>query len=151
MAEQSIAGPAGRVRASDGDRSARARIVILLLSVALALSIFLSLTSGASDASAVRVLRDWLTGGVPADTALAARHRLIVYDIRMPRVLLGVLIGAALAVSGAVMQGLFRNPLADPGLIGVSAGSSLGAVAIIVLGTTWLAPVTLALGTLALP
>ncbi|TIR73141.1 MAG: iron ABC transporter permease, partial [Mesorhizobium sp.] len=120
-----MAGPAGRVRASDGDRSARARIVILLLSVALALSIFLSLTSGASDASAVRVLRDWLTGGVPADTALAARHRLIVYDIRMPRVLLGVLIGAALAVSGAVMQGLFRNPLADPGLIGVSALGTL--------------------------
>ncbi|TIU98346.1 MAG: iron ABC transporter, partial [Mesorhizobium sp.] len=150
MAEQSIAGPARRVMAADGDRSARARIVILLLSVALALSIFLSLTSGASDASAVRVIRDWLTEGVPADT-LAARDRLIVYDIRMPRVLLGVLIGAALAVSGAVMQGLFRNPLADPGLIGVSAGSSLGAVAIIVLGTTWLAPVTLALGTLALP
>ncbi|RUZ58553.1 iron ABC transporter permease, partial [Mesorhizobium sp. M7A.F.Ca.US.003.02.2.1] len=50
-----------------------------------------------------------------------------------------------------VMQGLFRNPLADPGLIGVSAGSSLGAVAVIVLGATILAPVTVLLGTLALP
>ncbi|TPN88589.1 iron ABC transporter permease [Mesorhizobium sp. CU2] len=151
MAEQSIFGAAGGVMAAEGDRSIRARFVILLLCLALALSVFLSLTSGASDASAVLVLRDWFMGGAPADAALAARDQLIVYDIRMPRVLLGVLIGAALAVCGAVMQGLFRNPLADPGLIGVSAGSSLGAVAIIVLGATWLAPVTLALGTLALP
>ncbi|MEI9401266.1 iron ABC transporter permease [Mesorhizobium argentiipisi] len=151
MAEQSIAGTPGRAMAADGDRSARARFVIALLCLALVLSVFLSLTAGASDASAVRIIRDWFTGAAPSDGALAARDRLIVYDIRMPRVLLGVLIGAALAVCGAVMQGLFRNPLADPGLIGVSAGSSLGAVAIIVLGTTWLAPVTLALGTLALP
>ncbi|PBC12030.1 iron ABC transporter permease [Mesorhizobium sp. WSM3859] len=151
MFQQSIAGAAGRVVAAEGDRSARARAVIALLCLALTLSVFLSLTSGASDASAVRVIRDWVTGAVPADAALAARDQLIVYDIRMPRVLLGVLIGAALAVSGAVMQGLFRNPLADPGLIGISAGSSLGAVAVIVLGATWLAPVTLAFGTLALP
>jgi len=151
MAEQSVVAAAGSVMAADGNRSARARVVILLLCLALALSVFLSLTAGASDASAVRVIHDWFTGAVPADAALAARDQLIVYDIRMPRVLLGVLIGAALAVCGAVMQGLFRNPLADPGLIGVSAGSSLGAVAIIVLGTTWLAPVTLVLGQLALP
>lgn len=151
MAEQFIAGRVGRVMTVDGDRSARARLAILFLCLMLALSVFLSLTSGASNASVVRVIRDWFTGAAPADAALAARDQLIVYDIRMPRVLLGVLIGAALAVCGAVMQGLFRNPLADPGLIGVSAGSSLGAVAIIVLGTTWLAPVTLALGALALP
>ncbi len=150
MVDQSIAGAAGKLVA-EGDRSGRARLVILLLCLVLALSMFLSLTSGASDASAVGVIRDWLTGAVPTDAALGARDRLIVYDIRMPRVLLGVLIGAALAVSGAVMQGLFRNPLADPGLIGVSAGSSLGAVAVIVLGTSWLAPFTLALGSLALP
>ncbi|ESW63509.1 hypothetical protein X773_33585, partial [Mesorhizobium sp. LSJC285A00] len=136
MVDQSITGAAGKV--AEGDRSGRARLVIVLLCVALALSMFLSLRSGASDASAVAVIRDWLTGTMPDDAALGARDRLIVYDIRMPRVLLGVLIGAALAVSGAVMQGLFRNPLADPGLIGVSAGSSLGAVAVIVLGTTWL-------------
>ncbi|TIW21724.1 MAG: iron ABC transporter permease, partial [Mesorhizobium sp.] len=151
MADQSVVGAAGRMATVDGDRSARARLVILLLCLALALSVLLSLTSGASDASTVGVVRDWLTGAVPGDAALSARDRLIIYDIRLPRVLLGVLTGAALAVSGAVMQGLFRNPLADPGLIGVSAGSSLGAVAVIVLGSTWLAPFTLALGTLALP
>lgn len=152
MVDQLIAGPAkGMATASEGDRSGRARIVILLLCLGLGLAVLISLTSGASDASAVSVIRDWLFGTVPGDAALSARDRLIVYDIRLPRVILGMLVGAALAVSGAVMQGLFRNPLADPGLIGVSAGASLGAVSIIVLGGTVLAPITLALGTLALP
>ena len=59
---------------------------------------------------------------------------LIFWDIRVPRVLLGILIGASLAVAGALMQGLFRNPLADPGLLGVSSGAALGAVFVIVLG-----------------
>ena len=54
---------------------------------------------------------------------LPSRDRVIIYDIRMPRMIMGVLVGAALAVAGAVMQGLFRNPLADPGLIGVGAGA----------------------------
>ncbi|AOZ69144.1 iron ABC transporter [Rhodobacter xanthinilyticus] len=58
----------------------------------------------------------------------------ILYDIRLPRLLLGALVGAGLAVSGALMQGLFRNPLADPGLVGVGAGAGLGAVIAIVLG-----------------
>ncbi|TIT61369.1 MAG: iron ABC transporter permease, partial [Mesorhizobium sp.] len=151
MADQSIAGPVKAMGASEGDRSGRARAVILMLCLGLAGAVLLSLTSGASDASAVNVIRDWLFGTIPGDAALNARDSLIVHDIRLPRVILGMLVGAALAVCGAVMQGLFRNPLADPGLIGVSAGSSLGAVAIIVLGGTMLAPVTALLGTLALP
>ncbi|MER9656063.1 iron ABC transporter permease [Mesorhizobium sp. M0152] len=151
MIGQSIAASADRTVAGDGDRSGRARLVIALAVVMLAAAVFLSLTSGASDASAVNVVRAWLSGAAPGDAAVNARDHLIVYDIRLPRVILGMLIGAALAVSGAVMQGLFRNPLADPGLIGVSAGASLGAVAVIVLGGTMLAPVTALLGTLALP
>jgi iron complex transport system permease protein len=58
----------------------------------------------------------------------------ILWTIRLPRVLLGALVGAGLAVSGAALQGVFRNPLADPGIIGVSSGAALGAVAAIVLG-----------------
>lgn len=57
----------------------------------------------------------------------------VVMDLRMPRVIFGALSGAALAVSGAALQSLFRNPLADPGIIGVSGGASTGAVAAIVL------------------
>jgi iron complex transport system permease protein len=62
------------------------------------------------------------------------RDALVVTGIRLPRVLLGLQIGAALAVSGALMQGLFRNALADPGLIGVSPGAALAAAGTIVLG-----------------
>lgn len=153
MADDTFAGSSGRSfrKTAEGDRQARARLIVLALCLALILTVLLSLTSGASDASAVGLLRDALFGTLPGDAAISARDRLIVYDIRLPRVVLGALVGAALAVSGAVMQGLFRNPLADPGLVGVSAGASLGAVSVIVLGATLLAPMTQLLGALALP
>ena len=57
----------------------------------------------------------------------------ILYTIRMPRVMLAAFVGASLAISGAFLQGLFRNPLADTGLIGVSAGAAVGAVLSIVI------------------
>lgn len=60
--------------------------------------------------------------------------QLIIEKIRLPRALLAVLVGGVLGISGAVSQGLFRNPLADPSLIGVSAGASIGAIAMIFLG-----------------
>lgn len=68
-----------------------------------------------------------------ADPA-SARDALVILNIRLPRTLLGLMVGAGLAVSGALMQGLFRNPLADPALVGVSAGAGLAAATIIVLG-----------------
>ncbi|MEN3930800.1 iron ABC transporter permease [Microvirga sp. W0021] len=66
-------------------------------------------------------------------------NSLVILQIRLPRILMALLCGAALSVSGALMQGLFRNPLADPGIIGVSAGASLAAAFIIVIGDTLLA------------
>nr|WP_272877328.1 iron chelate uptake ABC transporter family permease subunit [Neoroseomonas eburnea] len=63
-----------------------------------------------------------------------ARDAAVLGVVRAPRVLLGALIGSGLGAAGAAMQGLFRNPLADPGLIGVSAGAALAAVAAIVFG-----------------
>jgi len=77
-------------------------------------------------------------------------HEAIIMAIRLPRILLGILIGSGLSLAGAAMQGLFRNPLADPGLIGVSSGAAVAAVAVIVLGTTVLDFATTALGPLAL-
>jgi len=62
----------------------------------------------------------------------------VLWHIRAPRVLMGVVAGMALGVSGALIQGLFRNPLADPGLIGVSSGAALGAGLMIVVGWQWL-------------
>lgn len=70
----------------------------------------------------------------------------IFWELRLPRALMALLIGASLAMAGAAMQGLFGNPLADPGIVGVSSGASLGAVMIIVLRIDTLGAWTLPIG-----
>ena len=74
--------------------------------------------------------------GIELPFAFSEQQESVLLFIRLPRVILGLLVGAALAVSGAVLQCLFRNPLADPALIGVSSGSALTVAATIVLGET---------------
>lgn len=71
---------------------------------------------------------------------------LVFFHIRLPRLLLGLAAGAGLGMAGALMQGLFRNPLADPGLIGVSSGAALAAGVTIVLGALWFPDLPRALG-----
>ena len=73
----------------------------------------------------------------------------VLFNIRLPRVLLAACVGGALGISGAALQGLFRNPLADPGLIGVSAGAAFGAVSAIVLVNSGL--IFLQLGSFLVP
>ena len=63
-------------------------------------------------------------------------EELVITQLRLPRIIVGTLVGMALGIAGATMQGLFRNPMADPGIIGVSAGGALGAVAAIALGVS---------------
>ncbi|MCW0000797.1 iron ABC transporter permease [Pararhizobium sp. YC-54] len=133
-----------------GDRSRLAQLLILVLLVAAAAMFAASIMTGAADASLGNVLR-WLLGMEGAEQALSVRDRIIILDIRLPRAVLGMLVGASLAVSGAVMQGLFRNPLADPGLVGVSSGASLGAVLLIVLGSSFFGPLFAIFGFYALP
>ncbi|MFC0246759.1 FecCD family ABC transporter permease [Falsochrobactrum ovis] len=133
-----------------GDRAARARVGIILLGLALLLTSIFSLTAGASDASALAAFRT-LIFGLTEGIEEFRRDYLIIMEIRLPRIVLAILVGSALAVSGAVMQGLFRNPLADPGLVGVSAGAGLGAVAMIVIGGTILAPLYTLFSIYALP
>lgn len=72
--------------------------------------------------------------GINLEVAFTQQQMAVLWNIRLPRVVLGALVGAALAVSGALLQGIFRNPLADPGLIGVSSGAALGAVFTIISG-----------------
>ncbi len=72
-------------------------------------------------------LMPWSTAEIPTHI------NLIIHQVRLPRTILCMLVGAILAISGVVMQGLFRNPLAEPGIIGVSAGAALGAAMAIVL------------------
>jgi iron complex transport system permease protein len=77
----------------------------------------------------------------------------VVLSVRLPRALVGLLVGGGLAVAGATLQGLFRNPLCDPGVLGVSSGASLGAVLAIYLGLAarfvWATPLCAFLGGLA--
>jgi iron complex transport system permease protein len=94
-----------------------------------------SLGAGAVEISPARVVAILAGAG-----EVEGREALVIMNIRLPRLLLGLLVGAALGVSGAMMQGLFRNPLADPGLVGVSAGAGLAAAVTIVLGERYIAP-----------
>lgn len=75
----------------------------------------------------------------------------IIWQIRIPRTLAALLVGGGLAISGAVMQGLFRNPLVEPGIIGVSSGAGLFAALAIVLGVQFLPSLFAILGDYALP
>ncbi|WP_275791159.1 FecCD family ABC transporter permease [Pararhizobium gei] len=133
-----------------GDRSRLAQLLIVALVVFTAAIFIASIMTGAADASLGNVL-GWLLGMDGAEQAVSARDRIIILDIRLPRAVMGFLVGASLAVSGAVMQGLFRNPLADPALVGVSGGASLGAVTMIVLGSTFFGPLFSAFGFYTLP
>ena len=134
----------------EGDRRARAAAVIVFLMLALVVTGLLALGHGAADASMLAVIGE-LIGLRSSEIVLSPVDYTIIVNIRLPRLLLGMAIGASLAVSGAVMQGLFRNPLADPGIVGVAAGASLGAVGVIVLGAGMLAPFTALFGIYALP
>ncbi|MEM6987763.1 MAG: iron ABC transporter permease, partial [Pseudomonadota bacterium] len=81
----------------------------------------------------------------------SAQHNIVIHHLRLPRALLAMAVGASLAACGAALQGLFRNPLADPALVGVSAGAALGAVSMIVLGPTLLGALSGLLAAWAVP
>ncbi|UVW34905.1 iron ABC transporter permease [SAR92 clade bacterium H455] len=105
--------------------------LLATLAILLPVIVLYSMTVGTvsiSMAEAFSAAVDSLFSG--ADSA--AQTQVILFDIRLPRILLALLVGAILASTGAVMQGLFRNPLADPSLIGVSGGASVGASLMIV-------------------
>ncbi|WP_295899048.1 iron ABC transporter permease [uncultured Vibrio sp.] len=108
------------------------RSLLVFGAVALYFAIVSSVALGPMDISIIDSIQALLPGSIrTAD--IPAHVTLVIQQIRLPRTLLAIAIGAILAICGAVMQGLFRNPLADPGIIGVSAGASLGAAIAIVL------------------
>ncbi|MFO7323989.1 MAG: iron ABC transporter permease [Chloroflexota bacterium] len=103
--------------------------VSLALVVLLGLAIMAGVAAGAAPIPVARIPQILLHPlGVPLDPAIPDSQVTIVHQVRLPRVLTAMLVGAALATGGAVMQGIFRNPLADPGILGVSAGGATGAV-----------------------
>lgn len=125
----------------------------LILSGTLTLLALYSLTLGPVSISLTDIVNSLLPiNSAPADE-IAHRHQIIVAEIRLPRVLLAILVGASLGMAGAALQGLLRNPLAEPGLLGISSSASLGAVLCLYFGLAalnlWLLPIA-AMGCAAL-
>ncbi|WP_177431517.1 FecCD family ABC transporter permease [Pseudomonas huaxiensis] len=101
------------------------------------LAVWLSLALGPVSLPLMDTLRAGLRLlGLPVNGDGLEQAELILGQIRLPRTLLGLAVGAVLALAGVAMQGLFRNPLADPGLVGVSSGAALGA-AVAIVGSAW--------------
>src|SRR5699024_3034143 len=118
-------------RSTVGLRRAQA---LLILGPALVVIMIAAIGIGAveiSPAQVISIILSWF--GLEPIAEYSEIQLRVLQAIRLPRVVLGALVGGALAVSGAAMQGLFRNPLADPGLLGISSGASLAAAASIVL------------------
>lgn len=123
------------------------------LIIALAFSVVVSVTLGPAQISASEVWGSILSHLGIGESSLTTLRDEIIWQLRMPRVLAAAAVGAGLAICGAIMQAVLRNPLADPYLLGLSSGASFGAVLVIVLGFSIALPLAAfggALGALAL-
>jgi iron complex transport system permease protein len=129
--------------------SRRPALAAAILAVLLVASITVAVTIGPAELSVGDV---WASIGAHlgfGDSPLSVLRDGIVWELRLPRVLTAAAVGAGLALSGAVMQAVTRNQLADPYLLGLSSGASLGAVSVLLLGVAVLLPVAAFAGALA--
>lgn len=133
-------------RAASGARTTAWALALLLV---LAVSIVLSVTMGPAEISAADAWRSILARLGLGEPTLSPLRDGIVWELRMPRILAAAAVGAGLALCGAIMQAVLRNPLADPYLLGLSSGASLGAVTVIVLGMSLALPLAAFAGSLA--
>jgi len=110
-------------------------LVLIILLISSVVVVLLSCLFGASDVgakSALKVISSIFTG-----ESVPEYYRLIIFKLRLPRALMAFVIGGGLAVSGCALQGLFKNPLVDSGILGVASGAGLGAAVAIVFGLTF--------------
>lgn len=123
--------------AQSGKEKQRVRgsfLLIILTIIALGAAI-VATGIGAIAISPLQVIAILLkTTGITIPVAFSAEQEAVLLTLRLPRVAMALLTGAGIASSGSAIQALFRNPLADPGLIGISSGAAIGAVSVIVLG-----------------
>ncbi|MEU9558967.1 FecCD family ABC transporter permease [Streptomyces fumanus] len=151
MTQTATGAPAGRTTArrrkttAPGTGRTRLTVTLLVLTALLAVSATAGLAIGSVRVPPAQV---WgiVTHALGADWRepdWSRARETIVVDVRAPRVLLGAVTGAGLAVIGTALQALVRNPLAEPYLLGVSSGASLGAVSVIVFGVTLFGPLSL--------
>ena len=122
-------------------------MLILFLAAVVLLSTISAIGVGAVEiapATVIAIIRDAISpGGIEPSWTLGQQH--IVLDLRIPRAILGAVVGAGLGVVGAVLQSITRNPLADPYLFGVSSGAAVGAVTVILYTGSVIGLVTLPL------
>jgi iron complex transport system permease protein len=121
------------------ERFSRWKTYLILLILLLVMTIILSLNLGFSQISFLDILKIFIKnvpfiGNFAHFSNVQVVEEIIIIQIRLPRILSGALVGAALAASGVIYQGVFRNPMADPYVIGASSGAALGASLAIVLG-----------------
>ena len=112
-------------------------VVLIVLAAVLAVVMMLSVGYGVMEMSWIDIIRTLFSGGDSIEFQ-------IIYNLRLPRTLLGALVGAALAVAGVILQAVMRNPLASPGIIRVSSGAGLAAVVALMIFPAlsgWLIPV----------
>jgi iron complex transport system permease protein len=111
------------------------RLFVRLAALAgiLFIVVVLALKLGAVQVSLYGLANDLIRFALHQTSELSSNYSLIVFDIRLPRILLGIFVGASLAVAGTSFQALLRNPLADPYVLGVSSGAAVGAVLAVIL------------------
>lgn len=128
---------------------ARAPLTGALLLAGITLSVVAASTIGTADIAPQDVVRSILTRLGIGYSALTPLQEGIIWQLRLPRIVTAAVVGAGLAICGVVMQALTRNPLADPYLLGLSSGASVGAVAVLVLGIGIHVPAAAFVGALA--
>ena len=110
-----------QVERAHGSLLVRNKSLLLILVISCLLTVLLSAALGDMRIHPVEVIRVWFGGG-------SEEHRLVIHTLRLPRIIAALLIGASLAVAGAILQGIIRNPLASPDIMGITSGASLAAV-----------------------
>lgn len=148
-----MAGTESTIDIGDVRRSREATVKVLFATsvfVVIALAM-VSMATGATGISLTQLPAAISASLGWSDNRSDITASMVLLELRLPRTLLAMFVGAALALAGTMMQGLFRNPLADPGLVGVSSGATLAAVCMIVLGNSVFGGWHQALGIFALP
>jgi iron complex transport system permease protein len=116
----------------------RAFLYFVVITVLLGAAIIMGIAIGSTTVAPASVVRTLLSHALPSGwvdaSAVSPPQQIVIWAIRTPRVLVAALVGAALAMAGAQMQGLFKNPLAAPDIVGTSSGGALGAVLALVSG-----------------
>ncbi len=123
------------IKTTAGPRGAAGLITLICAAGLLVAAVVFATTHGVAEIPLSQILG--IFGhkiGLPIEVDWEPWQAMVVWEVRLPRVFTGALVGAGLAISGVAMQGLFRNPLASPGVLGVSSGATVGAVLAIYLG-----------------